>query len=82
MKEKDYSNMTNEELHNEEKKIKPNFIVMLVVILLMVLLAIFNTIKIGIGIYTFLPLIFAPIFLNHLKKYRILKGEINSRNKK
>jgi hypothetical protein len=82
MKKEDLSKLSIEELIKEEKKSKPNLIVMLIVIIAMIIMAVLNTIKSGFGIFTFLPIIFLPIALNHWSKNKLIRDEIKSRDNK
>jgi hypothetical protein len=82
MKKEDLSKLSIEELINEEKKSKPNFIVMLTVINAIVIMAVLNTINSGIGIFTFLPILFLPMALNHWSKYKLIRDEIKIRDNK
>jgi hypothetical protein len=80
MKQLDLKQLSNEELLMEQKKIKPNFISMTVVIIAMVIMAVLNTVASGVGIFTFFPIIFLPIALNHWSKYKSIQEEVKSRN--
>jgi hypothetical protein len=80
MKNVDLTQLSNEELLQEQKKRKPNFIVISVVICTMIIMAILNTIASGIGVFTFFPIIFLPIAINHWKNYKSISNELKSRN--
>ena len=80
MKNVDLTQLSNEELLQEQKKRKPNFIVISVVICTMIIMAILNTIASGIGVFTFFPIIFSPIAINHWKNYKSISNELKSRN--
>ena len=80
MKNIDLKQMSKEELLQEEKKRKPNYIIMVVIICAMVVLAILNTITSGIGVFTFFPIIFLPIAINHWKRFKSIQDELKSRS--
>lgn len=79
MKKEEINQLSDEQLILEEKKRKPNVILVTILISTMVILAIGNTILNGIGIFTFFPLFFLPIFLKHYSINKLISQEKQNR---
>ncbi|WP_114939441.1 FUSC family protein [Mucilaginibacter endophyticus] len=61
MEQKDLSQLTNEELLQEAKKIKSGNILDATIIGFLIGVAVYSTVRNGFGFLTFLPLIYLPI---------------------
>ncbi|WP_121808172.1 FUSC family protein [Mucilaginibacter kameinonensis] len=61
MEQKDLSQLTNEELLQEAKKIKSGNILDAAIIGFLIGVAVYSTVRNGFGFLTFLPLIYLPI---------------------
>lgn len=75
-----FSTYTKEELLKKLKKQKATAIVHGFIILLMIVFAIFTTIKNGISFQTFLPLFFIPMEVIMLIELKKIKKELKTRN--
>lgn len=75
-----FSTYTKEELLKKLKKQKTGAIVHGFIILLMIVFAIFTTIKNGISFQTFLPLFFIPMEVIMLIELKKIKKELKTRN--
>lgn len=73
------SALTEVELAKEEKTRKTLFFAFVVIIIIMIGTAIVNTIKSGFGIFTVMPVIFAPMALSNWVRYKAVKDEVKSR---
>lgn len=80
MKQKEPSEMTNEELSLELQKIKSTNIINAVIVGVMIGVAIYSTVKNGFGILTFFPLFFIPMFSKKWTFKKALENEIKERN--
>lgn len=74
MASKEPSELTNEELLQEGKRLKPTKIMDAVLIGVLVGIAIYSTVNNGFGLLTFLPLIYLPI----TAKNRIRLGKVEA----
>ena len=68
MKDSEIAALSNEELLNEKAKNKSGNITNAVLCGVIVGIAIYSTVKNGVGLFTFLPLFFAYIIFNGNKK--------------
>lgn len=75
----DLKDLTDEELMQEEKKRKKNYLMYSVILGLMVGIAIYSTVKKGLGFFTFFPLFFVPSGVVNRTNYNAVKKEITSR---
>lgn len=73
-------NLSDEELLAEAKKNKKASIINGFLFGFMIGIAVFSTIRNGIGNFTFLPLLFALYAFNNSKKTIALKKELKTRN--
>lgn len=82
MKQTELTELTNDELLHEQKKMKKSKIVNAFIIGLFIGIAVYSTVKKGLGFFTFFPLFFAYIIFNNRKKMKELAKELQSRNLK
>ena len=80
MDQKKISDLTNEELFKEKKKIQYNKIVNASLIGVCLGIAIFSAVKNGFGFFTFFPLRLTYPFIKNGKKIKELEKELKSRN--
>jgi len=80
MKQKELTDLTEEELLQEQKKMKSNNTVNGFLIGILIGIAVYSTVKNGLGFFTFFPLFFGFIAFNNRKKMKALKNELKSRN--
>ena len=80
MKQKEPSEMTNEELSLELQKIKSTNTINAVIVGVMIGVAIYSTVKNGFGILTFFPFFFIPMFSKKWTFKKALENEIKERN--
>jgi hypothetical protein len=80
MNQKVLAALTNEELLQEAKKIKPTTIFDAVFIGLLIGVAIYSTVKNGLGLLSFLPLVYIPIAVKNKAKNTLLKKLLKERN--
>ncbi|PWK17651.1 FUSC family protein [Xanthomarina spongicola] len=80
MDQKKISDLTNEELFKEKKKIQYNKIVNASLIGVCLGIAIFSAVKNGFGFFTFFPLLLTYPFIKNGKKIKELEKELKSRN--
>lgn len=80
MKNKEIAEMTNEELLLELQKIKSTNTINAVLVGVMVGIAIYSTVRNGLGILTFFPLFFIPMFTKKWAVQKALKTQIKERN--
>jgi hypothetical protein len=80
MKTTALSELSLSELNIEKNRRKTLVSVYIVILLIMTAAGIIITIRKGAGIFTFLPIIFLPIFLSIFRGYDEVKNEIKSRN--
>ncbi len=73
-------NLSNEELLAEAKKNKKASIINGFLFGFMIGIAVFSTIRYGIGIFTFLPILVALYAFSNSKKTIALKKELKTRN--
>ncbi len=82
MEQKALADLTDEELLQEQKKLKSSNITNAFLIGTFIGIAVYSAVKNGIGFFTFFPLFFAYILFNNGKKARAIKEEIKARNLK
>ena len=80
MKQEKYSELTDEELLQRAKTMKKTKIYDAVIFGFLVGIAIFSTVKNGIGLFTLLPLIYPPVAANNKKKREELGRLLKERN--
>lgn len=80
MKEKELTDLTEEELLQEQKKMKSNNTINGFLIGIMMGIAVYSTVKNGLGFFTFFPLVFGFIAFSNRKKIKALEEELKSRN--
>jgi len=80
MKQKELSGFTNQELAMEEKKRKTAYLTNCVFFGMMCGIAIYSTVKNGVGFFTFFPLFFIPIAANMRASYKAAQKEMKSRS--
>jgi len=82
MEQKELSDLTNEQLLEEKKKIQYNKIANATLIGLCIGIAVFSAVKNGFAFFTFFPLLLTYPFIKNGKKIKVLEKEIKSRNLK
>ncbi|MGG5210611.1 FUSC family protein [Chryseobacterium sp. MIQD13] len=81
--EKELNELTDQELLEKRKKSKSEEIINAVILGVLIGIAIYGTIKYGLGLFTFLPVLFALYAANKWKKNsQTLEKELHSRNLK
>ena len=74
------SQLTSLELSKVERTRKSLFYVLTFLVSIMVLVAIFTTIRKGFTFFTLFPLFFAPMIVNNWLQLKAVKEEVQSRN--
>lgn len=80
MIQKELSELTNEELLLEGKRIKSGNIVNAVLFGVMIGVATWSTVKYGLGIITFFPLLFIQMLLKNNARKKAFETELKNRN--
>ncbi len=80
MKKKNPSELTDEELIFEVKRIKSTLIINAVLFGLMIGIATYSTVKNGLGILTFFPLFFIPMGIKNRTYKKALENQVKERN--
>lgn len=80
MIQKELSQLTNEELLLEGKRIKSGNIVNAVLFGVMIGVATWSTVKYGLGIITFFPLLFIQMLLKNNARKKAFENELKDRN--
>lgn len=80
MSQKELSEMTSEELLLEGKKIKSSNIINAVLFGVMIGIAAYSTIKNGLGILTFFPLLLIQMLLKNNARKKAFESELKERN--
>ncbi len=80
MENKELTELNNEQLLEEKKKIQYNKIVNATLIGLCIGIAIFSAVKNGFVFFTFFPLLLTYPFIKNGKKIKVLEKELKSRN--
>lgn len=82
MKQKKLSELTNEELVQEAKNMKPTKLYDAVIFGLLIGIAIYSSVANGFGLLTFLPLVYLPIAARNRTKIKALEKLLTERNLK
>ena len=82
MKQKKLAELTDEELLQESKKLKPTKVYDAVIFGLLIGIATYSSVKNGFGLLTFLPLVYIPIAAKNKNKNRELEKLFKERNLK
>lgn len=82
MKEKELSELTDQELLDEAKKMKSNSIINAVLIGFMIGVVVFSIVKNSLGLFTLIPLFFVYRLLNNSKRDKALEKLLKERNLK
>ena len=80
MIQKDFSELSNKDLLFEGKKIKSGNIMNAVLFCVMIGVAAWSTIKYGLGIITFFPLLFIQMLLKNNARKKAFESELKERN--
>ncbi|WP_313504734.1 FUSC family protein [Kaistella carnis] len=80
MIQKELSELTNEELLLEGKRIKSGNIVNAVLFGVMIGVSTWSTVKYGLGIITFFPLLFIQMLLKNNARKKAFETELKNRN--
>ena len=80
MIQKELSELTNEDLLLEGKKIKSTNIVNAVLFGVMIGVATWSTVKYGLGIITFFPILFIQMLLKNNARKKAFEKELKERN--
>ncbi|QOW08889.1 FUSC family protein [Kaistella flava (ex Peng et al. 2021)] len=80
MIQKDLSELTDEELLMEGKKIKSTNIVNAVLFGVMIGVATYSTIRNGFGILTFFPLLFIQMLIKNRARKKAFENQLKERN--
>lgn len=82
MEAKNYSQLSDKKILEEQKKIKSYKLINGFLIGIFIGVAIYSAANKGIGFFTFFPLFFIYLLINSRKKSNEIKDEINKRNLK
>jgi len=82
MEQKKLSELTNEELVQEAKNMKPTKLYEAVIFGLLIGIAIYSSVANGFGLLTFLPLVYLPIAARNRTKIKALEKLLTERNLK
>lgn len=82
MKQNKYSDLSDEELLEQVKNMKPTKIYDAVFFGVLIGIAIYSTVKNGFGLLTFLPLVYLPIAAKNKNKIKELEKLLKERNLK
>ena len=82
MQQKELSELTDEQLLKEAKSIKNTKLIDATVIGLLIGVAIFSIVKKGVGLFTFLPLVYIPIATKNKVKINEIEKLLKQRNLK
>ncbi|WHF51578.1 FUSC family protein [Chryseobacterium gotjawalense] len=80
MKQKEPSELSDQELLQEVQKIKSALIVNAVLCSIMIGVATYSTVKNGLGILTFFPLFFIPVFTKNRARKKAVENQLKERN--
>lgn len=80
MNQKELSELTNEELLQEAKKIKSTNIYDAVIFGFLIGVAVYSAVKNGFGLLSFLPLIYIPISVKNKAKHKELERLLKERD--
>ena len=79
---KELTELSDQELLEKRKKSKSTKIINAVIFGFMIGIAVYSTVKNGFGLFTFFPLLFAPMAINNDKNNKALETELKFRNLK
>ncbi len=82
MEQKKLAELTDEELLKAAKKIKPTNLYDALIFGFLAGIAIYSSVKNGVGLLTFLPLVYLPIAAKNKKKHKVLEKLLKKRNLK
>jgi hypothetical protein len=82
MEQNEFSNLTDEQLLQYQKRVKQSNILTAFIIGLLIGVAIYSAVKNGFGFFTFFPLFFVYLLARNGKKQVEINKEIKSRNSK
>ena len=82
MKQNKLAELTDEELLQEAKIIKPTNLYDAVILGILIGIATYSSVKNGFGLLTFLPLVYAPIAVKNKTKNKELEKLLKERNLK
>ena len=82
MEPQDLKALTDEQLFDEQKKLKSSNIINAVLIGALIGVAIYSAVKNGVGFFTFFPLFFVYLLFKGSSKAKAVKEEIKFRNLK
>jgi hypothetical protein len=82
MKQKELAELSDQELLQEQKKMKSSNTINALLTGIFIGIAVYSTVKNGLGFFTFFPLVFAFIVFNNRNKIKALEKELKSRNLK
>ena len=82
MEQKKLAELTDEELLQEAKKIKSTNLYDAAIFGILIGIAIYATVKNGLGLLTFLPLAYSPIAVKNQTKHKELEKLLKERNLK
>lgn len=80
MDQKELSDLTNEQLLQEQKKAKSNKTLHAFLIGIFIGIAVYSAVKHGLGLPTLFPLVFVYLLIKNEKKSKALGDEMKSRN--
>ena len=80
--QKELSALTDEELLKEAKKVKPTYLYDAAIFGILIGIAIYSTVNNGLGLLTFLPLVYIPIAAKNKTKNKALEKLLKERNLK
>ncbi|SEO59123.1 hypothetical protein SAMN05192574_109206 [Mucilaginibacter gossypiicola] len=80
MKQKELTELSNEELLQEAKKIKSSKIFDAAIFGFLIGVAVYSTVRNGFGLLTFLPIIYIPIAAKNKARNKALEGLLKERN--
>lgn len=82
MKQEELAALTNEELLQEAKKGKSTKIFDAVIIGILIGIAVYSTVKKGVGLLSFLPLVYLPIAAKNKIKNKLVEQLLKEKNLK
>ncbi|WP_413670688.1 hypothetical protein ACEN9X_12550 [Mucilaginibacter sp. Mucisp86] len=82
MKQKELTELSNEELVQEAKKIKSGKIFDAAIFGFLIGVAVYSTVRNGFGLLTFLPLVYIPIAAKNKARNKALEELLKERNLK
>lgn len=80
MKQEELIQMSLDELKSKEKTLKSSMAILGGMIIVLLIVAVFLTIKQGFGVFSILPIVFLPIFTMNIGNLKKIKNEITLRN--